>query len=304
MNEKYRVTIVSEGGIPVIAHMPEDFTMDVSSDYSAPFASGLTGSDKIDGALRLSGYRLVNQAMSVQIWQGSAETNLGLELEFQAINDPIKEVRDPILQLMKYTVPQLTENGLMRSPGPVIDEKAGGQIVSDLSAGAQRLFKKATEMGGELLGFSSEHTELKQANLADVHRSCTNGNTQSRATQTPEQNSQYGATNSLKKYIKNQISIRIGEFAFFESVVITNVQKTYEARFDAFTGYPHYAKVSIQFKPLFMIVQSDLDQIFVTRKSGPSDTATPSEVSSVAEAFALGEQPGTNLQIGPLNIKF
>lgn len=298
MNPHYTVSILSknsDAASPVVnihAHMPESFMMDMSSEYVAPFTQGLTGNALIDTVLKVGlGLRLVNQTLTAQIWQGSAETVLGLELEFQAERDPRTEVQEPILQLMKLTTPSvLGEDGFLRSPGPKIGPEAVKELVDSYTSS----MGSAAQGALDFLPIGQ-----KSAKLVDPSMSCTNGNFQAMHTRSPSQNTQYGAHDRFKKHIKDQISIQIGKFAIFESVVITNVQKTYEARLDAFTGLPHHAKVSIQFKPLFMIIQSDLDQIF---KGAQGPTSQPSAISSnidisegAAQTFGMGAEPANPL---------
>lgn len=308
MNPNYTVHILSkntDSNSPVVnirAHMPEAFTMDTSSEYVAPFTQGLTGNALVDTVLKVGlGLRLVNQTLTAQIWQGSAETVLGLELEFHAEHDPVTEVQQPILQLMKMTVPStIGEDGLLQSPGPKISPEAVRDLVASYSSKVDMGF-----LSDGLSGITDMFSGSKQASLVDPTMTCTNGNSQAMQVQRPEQNSQYGAHSIFKRSIKDQISIQIGRFAFFDSVVITNVQKTYESRLDAFTGLPHYAKVSIQFKPLFMIVQKDLDNIFngAQASTGPQNMG-PGSISSnidlsaeVATAFPMGAEPGSPLTL-------
>jgi hypothetical protein len=104
-----------------------------------------------------------------------------------------------------------------------------------------------------------------------------------------QQNPSLGTSAYWKSRIKNQISIRIGNYMFFDSVVITNVQQTFSSNFDAQTGLPHHAKVMVGFKPLFMLVQSDLDQLFLNPNGGTTSGADnfgfsiPNAISSVGQ---------------------
>ncbi|MGT3783906.1 hypothetical protein ACVTE8_15205 [Staphylococcus aureus] len=63
--------------------------------------------------------------------------------------------------------------------------------------------------------------------------------------------------------LKNRISIKIGNYLFFDSVVITRVSITAASNFDAQTGLPHHCRVLVEFKPLFMLTQQDLDTLFI-----------------------------------------
>lgn len=59
---------------------------------------------------------------------------------------------------------------------------------------------------------------------------------------------------------------------FFESVVITRVSITAASNFDAQTGLPHHCRVLVEFKPLFMLTQQDLDTLFVNPGGGSGGT--------------------------------
>lgn len=225
--------------IDIYAHMPDSFMYDAASQFEAPFAQGITGNSMVDTVVRLTTQtKWATQAMTVQLWQGTADTELGLDLEFQAEADPINEVRVPILQLLKMVQPSSQRGNLITAPGPKID----AAILDHL---------------GEVWG------DIKNSvtGIYDSSKRTPDGSNASRPDQQNDQKS-FGLADSLiNKFINDQISIQVGNLAFFKSVVITNVQKTYESQFDN-QGLPHFARVSIRFKPLFMITAEQLDEIF------------------------------------------
>ena len=288
--------------VNVKAPMPEAFTFDTASQYDAPFTQGLTGNAIIDTLMKIgTGARLINQNMTAQIWQGSAETELGLQLEFHAEADPHLEVRAPIISLMELTTPDtLGADGFLVSPGPKIDSA----VVNELKSNAQSLTSSLLQMVGldDVFNIgSTSNDQPKQGHLVDPAMICTNGNSQPINTTSPSTSNVYGQTNSFRKYVKDQISIRLGNFAFFDSVVITNVQKTYESKFDARTGLPMHARVDIRFKPLFMIVRQDLQNIFFPPPASGIASGARSMVGNaidnVAQAFPITMPNKTNLPI-------
>jgi hypothetical protein len=245
----------SAGGVTVTAPMPDSFMFDSRSEYSPPYSQGLFSRD---GALakvsQAFGARLTSQALTAQLWQGSTETDLNIELEFMAEVDPDVEVRQPILALMKLATASIDPaSGMLLSPGPSIPFQlqtalaAGQDAVSSLGATASAV--------GQNLGLSKFSNALPK--LGQINSENANFNGQNTGSSPPISNASY-----IKSLVKNQISIQIGRYAFFDSVVIKNVQQTYSNQIDALTGLAMHAKVAISFTPLFLVVQSDLDNIF------------------------------------------
>ncbi len=243
-------------GLPgpvVIAPMPDSLAFDSSSEYETPFAQGLFGKSDVTQLASAAGIRLTTQALTAKIWQGSSENDLSLELDFHAETDPDVEVRQPILTLLKMATASIdTATGMLKAPGPRIDITDTGKILSE---GASTLANEASQVAsalGSVFGLTKQGTLNSQtANL--------NG---SSAASKPAANGGLGGSQFWKGVIRNQISVQIGNYAFFDSVVIKNVQKTYSHQIDARTGLPMHAKVSIRFAPLFLVTQEDLDQIF------------------------------------------
>lgn len=246
----------SAGGVTVTAPMPDSFMFDSRSEYSPPYSQGLFSRD---GALakvsQAFGARLTSQALTAQLWQGSTETDLNLELEFIAEIDPDAEVRQPILALMKLATASVDPaSGMLLSPGPSIPF----QLQTALTAGSDALSSLGSTAGAVLnnLGITNKFSNA-QPKTGQINGENANFNGQNTGTTPPISNASY-----IKSLVKNQISIQIGRYAFFDSVVINNVQQTYSNQIDALTGLAMHAKVAISFRPLFLVVQSDLDNIF------------------------------------------
>ena len=75
-----------------------------------------------------------------------------------------------------------------------------------------------------------------------------------------------GATAATSDFWKNlvdrKISIKLGNYAFFDCVVITKVQQTYSSLLDS-QGKPTHVVVELSFKPMFITTQDDLNNIFL-----------------------------------------
>lgn len=260
-NPAYTITIASvmdnPGKPPVFvqAPMPESFMYDATVMYEAPFTQGLTGNSMIDTIMKVGfSSKLVTHSMTAQLWQGSTETDLGLELEFQAESDPISEVRDPIVSLLRLCTPSLTSAGFLMSPGPKLE----GRILHDIAMRAQNIDANVRSIPEGTQG------QVDLASLQDPAQASTQGSG-NYAPNNTDRSTTLGTVNYFKSMIQDQISVQVGNYAFFDSVVLTSVQKTYESQFDQRTGLPFYAKVAVRFKPLFMVTQEDLDNIFGLR---------------------------------------
>lgn len=252
----------STTGAIVVASLPDSFTFDTAAEYAAPFAQGLFGNGMAANIAKLAGIKLTVQALTAQIWQGSTETSLGLDLEFHAETDADLDVRQPILTLLKMATASADSlTGFLKSPGPNIDlssinsvgSTVGGQAVAQLTGGTT------------VTGIAVRPGRLNAQGQA------LNG--QNASAGTPAVKNGLGSAEYWKSQISNQISIQIGSYAFFDSIVITNVQKTYGHTLDD-NGLPMYAKVQIQFKPLFLLVQADLDNIFSSISSTTNGTTS------------------------------
>lgn len=292
-NLNYQVQIVqtlSDTGetLRVIAPLAsEQFMMDLSAQFSAPWSGGLLTDPKLTTITSAAfGIVPIVQGMTAQVWAGATETELGIDLSLQAEFDAELEVRNVIKTLFRFVTPSVGSLGFLTSPGPKIDwKKVGGQILSS----AQK-----AGIDTSALGFAAEPTDTspgtqKKGDMVDTNQSLSDGSQTSVQSENPSDDESLGTGNNpLSGYVKDKISLRIGKNLFFDNVVLTNVQVTEENQFDA-RGFPMYARVSLRFKPLFIIVQSDLDNIF----GGPP----PEE-----EAPALGETPteGADVEVNPV----
>ena len=281
LNPNYRVTLIGytptgvQGAgnhIIVEAPMPEQFVFDTSSNYAPMLPQG-PGEGAMTTALAAMGIRLAVPAMTAQLWQGSSEIQLQLSLEFHTESDPVADVQTPILNLNRLVMPSInTQSGLLQSPGPslnfsqlaTIAKNAGTQLANT----TKTIYHTVTSSG----------TAVPQPSSANNSATSVNSGSGTAVTQSSTQNPQLGTSQYWKTQIANQISIRIGKYMFFDSVVITNVQQTFMSNIDAITGLPHHATVNITFKPLFMLTIEDLNSVF-TSNSAPGQSANTATTS-------------------------
>jgi len=240
-------------GITVTANLPDTFAFDVSADYSAPFAQGLfNNSGALAQIAAVNGKRLTAQALTAQLWQGSNESDLLLDFEFYSENDPVNEVIKPALDLLRLTSPSIDPTtGMLKSPGPRIDLGDTGAILSAL--GGQ--IATTAQSVAAAAGFTNVKSGTMNAQNANISASgASNG--------PPVQQGNAGGSDFWKGKISNQISIQIGSYAFFDSVIVRNVQKTYDNQLDYQTGVPYHVKISVRFAPLMTLTQDDIVKIF------------------------------------------
>jgi hypothetical protein len=255
-------TVQGSSGAVVTAPLPETMAYDVASEYQAPFAQGMGGNGGFSQAASAAGIRLTTQAMTAQLWQGSTENEISLDLEFQTDTDPDLDVRQPVLTLMKFAAASVdTATGLLKSPGPRISLEGIAAIGKQAATQAEVALKQGANMAADVTGITKARFDTSKTLLGPA----TNLNSQQNPNGTQPVENGLGGSEFWKKNIINQISVQVGRYAFWDSVVILNVQETWSHEIDNETGLPLHAKVTIRFKPLFFVTQQDLDKIFGIR---------------------------------------
>jgi hypothetical protein len=245
-------------GISIVANLPENFAFDSTSSYETPYAQGIFGAGA-NAAAAFTGTRLTTQAQTARIWQGATDSDLMLDFEFFAENDPDADVMQKTLNMLRLTAPTIDpQTGMLRSPGPQLVLNDAGQLSTNLVTSTGNSLKQVGNAAASLVGFGNK-VQQKNMNGANANLSATG------VSNTPPQPDAAGTADFWKRQVRNQISIKIGRYAFFDSVVIMNVQKTYSHNLDALTGQPLHAKVSIRFAPLFLLTQDDIVNIFRAR---------------------------------------
>lgn len=291
-NLNYQVQIVqtlSDTGetLRVIAPLAsEQFMIDIAAQFSAPWSGGLLTDPKLTTISSAAfGVIPVVQGMTAQVWAGATETEMGIDLSLQAEFDAEMEVRNVIKTLFRFVTPGVGPLGFLTSPGPKVDWK---KIADSAVASARKAGVDTTALGLPDETSATSPGTQKTDKMVDTNTSISDGSQTAVPAANPSDDKSLGTpSNPVAGFVKDKISLRIGRNLFFDNVVLTNVQVTEENQFDN-RGFPMYARVSLRFKPLFIIVQSDLDNIF----GGP-----PQE-----EAPALGETPteGADVEVNPV----
>lgn len=280
-NTNYMVVIqqhqtASNTVITVNAPMPETFAFDTEASYETALPQGFTNNPFIKLAGMLTGTRLAVQALTAQLWQGNSAAQLSMELEFHTETDPVADVRTPVTNLLMMSMPSTsTSTGLLTSPGPSWDLSALTNLYNLANAASQAQTNSTTITANQL------GTNAIPATMTNSNTSTANGASTSTAS---SQSPSLGTSAYWKSQVKNPIAIQLGNYLYFDSIVITQVQQTFSSNFDSITGLPHYVKVQVSFKPLFMLTQQDLPTLFIN----PGSTSATTNTNASIPAQAVG----------------
>ena len=214
-------------GILVEAWLPESVGADVHSEYDAPFAQGLGGDSRLAQLAKLSGISLTTQALSVQVWQGASYINFTLPFIFSAETSAETDVMRPIMDLMRLTMPtESSAGGLFKAPGPRLDP-------SKLIGGAKDTL---VSIGGGL----SENIDVIKRLTSDF----TTSNAISSAEKSAD-NLLAPVSKAIVNSVVNNISLSLGKFLYFPSVVVTDISPQYDVIIGE-DGNPMRATVNVE----------------------------------------------------------
>ena len=264
-------------GVTVIrAWMPENFSYSVTSEYDAPFQK-IVNNDLVENLASMFGQKLVTPAMTAQLWQGSTHPEFSIELTFETESDPLKDVREPILKLLRLATPKLNEMQLLESPGPQLDTTQLTNIATTTTATLASGLANIGRNGGSILQSLGLIGDATNAAISDALGKIDpkaqgslgkTTNTEDSATNVAHNsNTDNTVVNDMvgrggRSQVKNQIAISIGRYIYFPSVVITNVECEFLHQIELGTGFPMSATVTVGFKPMFIPTQSDLNTMF------------------------------------------
>ncbi len=288
----YRATIVSEG-IVVQAQLPQEFVFDVASQYEDTFAQGINGMMGQAGTIANAfGLRFTTQAFTAQQWQGSSQIDFSIPLIFQAEKDEIDEVMKPIMQLMYLvTAKEESQGGMLSAPGPHFDYR---KLKDSAKAGASTITDKQTQTvtsdlltSAKNLG-SSVNTVVQSLmngtfTADNINNTGYSGNNAFQASRNAVDNMGRVISSTLVNSIANNISLYIGRYMYFPSVVITSVQQTHAVQPLKGSGNYQRVEVNVGFKTFMLPTQRDIPTMF------PNSGAAGQEIRQLASGEA-----GTN----------
>lgn len=276
-NPDYLVVLTQQDrGVIVTAHVPQDLNLDINASYEQPF-SQLLNDSSLSKLARLGGYSIQSQALTFRVWQGSSDFSQQLTLDFVAQEDPIKEIRAPLLALLGFVTPRVDRYGLLlEAPGPHVD-------VTKLPEAAKKIAQNfVTAVRG------SSSNQSKAGSLTD-----TDADVSAPADRLSDSDKSAYKNNlaALRAAVVNQISVRIGSYMYLPSIVVESVSITHAAGFDAVTGWPLHVRVDVRYSPYMQVVFSDLESMYLK----PADKYTPptKTVAPKPKGTAMATDPRT-----------
>lgn len=258
----YKVQVRAPSGI-VSAYLPENFSSAVSSDYDTPFTDGAinalgaitpgVSTEQLKLGFRMAGMSTTTQAMTMQVWQGSAPMDFSIPVQFLLNSDSEKDIIGPMRALMAMTLPSglssgvgaLASNGgnlsgtegFLQSPGPKLRLKKG---VTPQQV-AERAVTGIVDSGKAVYDYigSAGQDGASQELLDKLH----------------------GSTMFGLMDIYDNISLQLGSFMYFPSVVITDVSSDYEIKLDRYSRKPIALNATIGFRTFVTPKAEDLHSI-------------------------------------------
>lgn len=249
----YMLNVVRTGdptrrNIRVRAMLPEDFSFDLSADWSAPFAEGLVSSDKLNMAAQLAGMKWSTQATSANFWTGSNHVEFTFPLIFTA-EDGYADVLAPIRDLVELHVPTL-QGGFFQSPGPRFKIRSE---IGDIYQSTKNMVTGKKEIDN-----SNTTPPKKTTTAADAGSSA--GDKAKAVGDKLRDMFQYEGT----------IQLQIGRFMLIPSVVITNISNNFKVLMGP-DGVPMQATVNVSFRTHTTPSADDIKGWF--QKTIPGDEA-------------------------------
>lgn len=283
-NPNYHCLITcSDMNIQIKANLPQDFAISIGAQYEEALAQAMNSSSVVSelaGKARLAGVQLVTQALTAQVWQGSTEINFSLPLTLQVNNDETTDVLKPLSDLYTLCLPdEVTSGGFLKAPGPTLSvellKKSTGAFASgvmnvakdsDTVKAVGNLVTDAQNIGQKVV---SGVTSLFKSNERQLSTS------ESKSADAPGKSNVQDPTSegqpaSLSSAIKNNISLTIGQYMHFDSVVITNVDQTHHVQ-PLENGTLSRVDVTVTFKTFFVPTRKDIGKIFLglTKTTAP-----------------------------------
>ena len=233
----------------VQGYMPDTISMGLSADYASPLESvgeALSGAGgPVSFIAKLMGNKISSNIFSVVLWSGSSHMDLTLELRFVALTDSYKDVIEPIRKLTSLITPTIepfsatngpVQLGFMKSPGPSFTYAGDPSI---LGVGAE-LAQNASDAAGDVANAVTSNAQGVINGNQTLGQGIVNAGGQSMEAVGGFIN------NALKDFVvKNNISVKLGEFALLKSVVIKDVTSAYNIKADADGNWTD-ATVSVQ----------------------------------------------------------
>ena len=300
----YMVTIAftdpnTQSQATVQGYMPDTISMGLSADYSSPLegvGEALSGAGgPVSFVARMMGNKVSSNIFSVVLWSGSSHMDLTLEMRFVALSDSYSEVIEPIRKLTSLITPTIEpfsatngpiQLGFMRSPGPSFTYSGDSSILNN----AYTIGGAAGAAMGDIGGALADNA----AGVIDGSQSAAEGIINAGG-QSMEAVGGF-VNNALKDFtVKNNISVKLGEFALLKSVVVKDVSSAYNVKADAEGNWTD-ATVTIQIGTFVSPTNLDIPDMVGYKMGAGSSSGNDITVASGLEDSAsdLFKKTGLN----------
>lgn len=250
----------NRGAITVKCHMPSEISLDTTAQYNTPFADLIQANPIETAVMSAAGYFPLTQAMTTQFWSGSAPIQLTLPLTIIAWASS-DEITRNVLLLKSLQMPRT--NGKTKTlipPGPRIEPSP------QFWDGASKLLSTGFGAVKDVLNFASNTAENvvevganKVADVTSGKQTATDAlkqggteiakDTMEQAKSTLEQlKTRIGDVHTAVETmfdVTGKISIAIGEFLYFDDMLIEHVSDAYDIVLGP-DGRPQQCQVTIQ----------------------------------------------------------
>jgi hypothetical protein len=279
----------------VRCYLPEELTLDFSSEYSTPFAELGGTLAAFNSASRVFGGKLGANILSMHVWDGSSPLEVTVPVRLVAFSSIETEVLEKIRRLTAMVVPeadtpnassgQLAAVGFIKSPGPRIKFKIpDGSTVSGVENAVKTTGSGIVDATKKAIANPSGSAFVDL--LGGYVRAAGNGINE--------------ALKSIE--IENKVSIRFGSFCFIDSAVIKRVSSAYDLKLGE-NEQPIEATVDLTFSGFLNPLSSDIPNLIgggiVTNAGSSSPPNYPAPKVSTGAAVNKPTVP-----VGlPLNVK-
>lgn len=296
-NAMYRLWVVNNyaiSGSPTVvkAWIPEQISLDVSATYSALFGGGFFSDDNLFNlGARTTGFTGLTQEMSYKIWTSSQGITMTIPVIFTMDDTQLEsegslqagsrgtgfsdyDIIGSILELQKLCLPsKVPESWFLEPPGSVI--RGQGLI----SAVGNTIANATTALAGAVANAALNPIDTL-GNAGIAYKDVVTGQGDQKkdmgvqTVQGPKISS--GPSEfQAKKLVESYTSVYIGDFLYFDMVVMENVGAAYDMQLNE-RGKPIRATVNITFSTLFDATIQDLNSIYlVNPQVDPNSKSNP-----------------------------
>lgn len=276
--------------VTVVGFLPEEISVDIQANYTAAFGEGLLDPSAgiVQKGLRLAGISGISQEMSVKIWESTEGINLSIPITFVAGEivggRQITNVIDPIMDLMSLCTPSKNKGDIfLTPPGPHLatDFNAAKQVVRDIGAFGASLVVEGVSTAASVAGDIGEGLPVVGP-MITAGKALFGGATPEvtvvsetvgvdLSTETVTKNlNDLGTSISNLINFDSTIIVSVGDFLYFDNVVINSVSQNYSMILDEI-GNPMQATVNVSFTTMLSPTIQDLRKIFLHHsRKGPS----------------------------------